>query len=274
MQFPDFIWQEAQSFVHHIKVAKYLRQYTDHFNLHPNIHLQHHLKHLTRELNPWKVTIHDIPNNKTITRLFDIIILCPGRHSLPSYPQIDGIKQFSGSIIHSHDYRYREPYIGQMVAIIGGGPSGFDLAIELAAVANKVIFVNRGIYQFENLPHNVQQINGEVEQFTSNSMIVTMKLDDQVKKEFEINSVILATGYLFNLEYLDQKAVGIHLNKDDTLDGLYRHMINIKYPTMAMLGICQKGVLPFPMYHQQVNKYLVQNFSFKYLFTISDTILH
>src|SRR5699024_2757419 len=114
-----------------------------------------------------------------------------------------------------------------------------------------VVFINRTAFQFENLPANVRQINGEIEQFTANSMIVKLKENGELV-EFNVESVILATGYLFNLDYLDQETTGLRLNEDDTLDGLYRQMVNIKHPSMAILGICQKGVLPFPMYHQQV----------------------
>lgn len=255
MEFPDFAWHQQQSFVHHSKVLKYLVDYAERFDILKYIHLEHHLTQLTRNSDDdqWQVTVANMKQEQhTFKRFFDIVILCPGRHSLPFYPNIPSLSStFTGPVIHSHDYRHREPYSGQRVALIGGGPTGFDLAIEVGSVATEVVFINRSAFQFENLPVNVRQLNGEIVQFTAHSMSVKLK-DTGAIVEFQVDSVILATGYLFNLKYLDQQATGLRLNDDDTLDGLYRHMINIKYPSMAVLGICQKGVLPFPMYHQQV----------------------
>lgn len=255
MEFPDFPWRQKQSFVHHSKVLQYLVDYAKHFGLLPYIRLEHHLTRLTRtdDDGQWQVTLCQMKQQHSFTRTFDILILCPGRHSLPYYPEIPSLtSNFTGSVIHSHDYRRRESYTGQRVALIGGGPTGFDLAIEVGSVAAEVVFINRSIFQFENLPANVRQLNGEVVHFSADSMSVKLK-DDSILK-FPVDSVILATGYLFNLSYLDQKSTAIRLTADDTLDGLYRHMVNIKYPSMALLGICQKGVLPFPMYHQQVTR--------------------
>lgn len=38
----------------------------------------------------------------------------------------------SGKVLHSHDYRYPEPFSGQSVVVLGAKASGLDISIELA----------------------------------------------------------------------------------------------------------------------------------------------
>ena len=250
MDFPDFPFKSVQSYTHHSQVLKYLYDYMARFSLESYIHFEHHLTKVIRdhEKNCWLVSVHDFTTDQESTLTFDVVVLCPGRYCSPKWPNIDSITQFTGSIIHSHDYRSREPYTAQRVAVIGAGPSGSDITLEMSSVANKVIFINCSSVQYPNLPENVQQIKGTINKFTERSMFV--QVNDQVI-EFELDSVILATGYRLCLNYLDQNSCGLKLNSNDTLDGIYRHMINIQYPSMALLSIC-KPTLSFPLYHQQV----------------------
>lgn len=41
--------------------------------------------------------------------------------------------------MHSHDYRVPEIFRNQRVAVIGAGPSGMDIALEITSVTEKVI---------------------------------------------------------------------------------------------------------------------------------------
>ena len=56
---------------------------------------------------------------------------------MPYYPQIKGMDVFKGQMIHSQRYRDPEEFRGKRVLVVGGGPSGIDIAIEIAACAEK-----------------------------------------------------------------------------------------------------------------------------------------
>ena len=46
------------------------------------------------------------------------------------------------NVIHSHDYRKPEPFRDLIVCIVGAGPSGVDISIDVSSVAKKVcVFV-------------------------------------------------------------------------------------------------------------------------------------
>ena len=51
---------------------------------------------------------------------------------------IPGIEAFPGDVLHSHDYRKPEKYAGKRVVVLGAGPSGFDIAVELSGYASQV----------------------------------------------------------------------------------------------------------------------------------------
>lgn len=44
----------------------------------------------------------------------------------------------TGKVLHSHGYRYAEPFSGQSVVVLGASASGLDISIELAKVGAQV----------------------------------------------------------------------------------------------------------------------------------------
>lgn len=59
-------------------------------------------------------------------------------YNYPYIPDLPGIKEFEGTILHSHDYRVPEQFTKQTVLVIGGGPSGCDIVLDMAEFTNKV----------------------------------------------------------------------------------------------------------------------------------------
>lgn len=46
--------------------------------------------------------------------------------------------------MHSHDYREPKIYSGKIVIVLGAGPSGIDIAIEIAKFASTVYLSHNG----------------------------------------------------------------------------------------------------------------------------------
>lgn len=86
----------------------------------------------------WILAIKNLLTKETYTKGFDAVIVCNGHFSKPYIPDIPGMKLFDGRIIHSHDYRSSKPYEEQNVIVIGAGPSGIDIALQLAKDAKQV----------------------------------------------------------------------------------------------------------------------------------------
>lgn len=89
----------------------------------------------------------DVKTNEKSTNKYDAVMVCNGHYSDPFIPYIKGRENFKGKQWHSHDYREPSSFIGKKVLIVGGGPSGVDIAAQVLDVADKVSL---------NLKHNIK----------------------------------------------------------------------------------------------------------------------
>lgn len=142
---------------------------------------------------------------------------------MPFTPKFDGIDEFQGRHMHSHDYRRADAFKGsnrshchksllsdnhkfnksksinefsgfadKSVLIIGGGPSGIDLVYSISEFAKTVIsshHTHNSTYTFAN---NVIRM-GSVQKFTKNGVTFTDGT------EVEIDVVIFCTGIILIL---------------------------------------------------------------------------
>ena len=54
---------------------------------------------------------------------------------MPFIPVLPGVDTFKGQQMHSHDYRVPSIFKGKRVLVIGAGPSGMDLTLEISREA-------------------------------------------------------------------------------------------------------------------------------------------
>ena len=86
----------------------------------------------------WKVTVKDLETDAEEEFDYDALMICNGCNFKMNMPNIPGISDFKGKSIHSRIYRIPEPFAGMKVLIVGGGPSGCDIAFKILDVAEKV----------------------------------------------------------------------------------------------------------------------------------------
>lgn len=89
--------------------------------------------------------------------------------------------------MHSHEYRVPDPYKNDTVLIIGAGPSGKDIMLEVATKAKHVILSHHRDLKGFILPSNVKQA-GDVKRFQANSV---QFIDGEV---LPITSILFCTG--------------------------------------------------------------------------------
>lgn len=59
------------------------------------------------------------------------VILCAGMNRIPFQPHYPGEADFSGQILHSHDYQNPMPFKDKRVLVVGMGNSGAEIALDL-----------------------------------------------------------------------------------------------------------------------------------------------
>ncbi|XP_056910561.1 uncharacterized protein LOC130537642 isoform X2 [Takifugu flavidus] len=166
MMFPDFPFDsQLSSFLPHQEVQNYLRQYCEEHHIRPHIRFNTAVEKVTpvvtttegdKVRTTWEVTSSDSSGGQR-TETFDSVFVCSGHYSDPHIPNIPGIKNFKGKVLHSHDYKYAEPFSGQSVVVLGAKASGLDISIELANVGAQVILSHGNARLTFPLPSGIQQ---------------------------------------------------------------------------------------------------------------------
>ncbi|XP_034948072.1 flavin-containing monooxygenase FMO GS-OX-like 4 [Chelonus insularis] len=256
MNFPDFqrMNQSQPSCGTHQQILKYLQDYADHFNLCQYIQFNTRVENvlpITEDDNwhetTWKVTIKNILTQKTEDKYFDAILVCNGHYVDPIIPSISGIETFSGDLMHSHDYRTPEKYTGKTVLILGSGPSGIDIGIEITHYANHVYLSHNRDRLISPLPSNMTETMG-VEFINGN--------DFHLKDGTTVtaDAFLLCTGYKYSFPFLNETCK-VKVINGNHVTPLYKHLINIQHPKMAIVGVPSR-VIPFPMFHMQIQYFL------------------
>ncbi|XP_041048545.1 flavin-containing monooxygenase FMO GS-OX-like 2 isoform X1 [Carcharodon carcharias] len=250
MSFPDFPFDiQPPSFIHHSDVKSYLERYTDHFEIQPHIKFCTYVELLNPVFgttgdarNSWEVTSLNLNSHYRSTERFDSVIVCNGHYSDPFIPHIPEIEHFKGQKMHSHEYRFAEPFTGKNLVLLGAGPSGIDIALELCPVANQVVLVYNHLPISSPLPPNFLQVKG-LNRFSETGVICNDGM------EYPADTFMFCTGYNYSFPFLG-KEVGLKV-KDHRITPLYKHIVHTTFPTLFFIGLC-KTVCPFPLFHNQV----------------------
>lgn len=128
---------------------------------------------------------------------------------------------------------------------MGAGQSGRDLIIDLAGHAREVLLSNRGTPLTCPLPSNVHELPAIKELLSDGSVVFSGGETRQ------IDSIILATGYLYSFPFLSEKSGLQVLNDGKRVFPLYKQTFNARHPSSAVIGV-NFGVLPFPYFDLQV----------------------
>jgi putative flavoprotein involved in K+ transport len=112
------------------RVVEYLRAYASRHAL--DVRVGRAVERVDREADGWAVRV-----DSEVVRA-ERVVVATGYSSIPYLPAWPGT--FSGTIVHSADYRRGEPYRGQRVLVVGAGNSGAEIAIDVArAGASEVL---------------------------------------------------------------------------------------------------------------------------------------
>ncbi|KAH7099995.1 FAD/NAD(P)-binding domain-containing protein [Auriculariales sp. MPI-PUGE-AT-0066] len=145
----------------------------------------------------WHLSVRDLATNGTRTLAFDHVIAAPGVNRIPRIPAFTGQEDWlqhdpERAIMHCMWYRDRRAFENRTVLVVGGGPSGLDMARHSSWLAKKVYWSRRDGgpgSPFFDLPPDVESVP-PLSHFTSTSAHLS---DGSVLSD--IDYVILATGY-------------------------------------------------------------------------------
>ncbi|KAG5891233.1 hypothetical protein JTB14_004348 [Gonioctena quinquepunctata] len=270
MQYEDFPYREPeQSYISHPEVMKYMIDFATTFNLRPHIKFLHYVENVAPIANGrWSIQVKKLETQQKEQKEFDAVLVCIGNVSSLSIPIIAGRENFSGSVIHSHDYRKPDPYKHKKVVVVGYGNSGQDITRFVAAVADKVVLSHRSLLgQSSKLPDGVLS-KPEIQAFKEKSVIF------KDGSEEDVDVVIFCTGYHIAYPFLTPEC-GIQV-EEKWVKFLYKNIMNVGHPTMAVIGLVAPS-FRFPLYGFQVRfflAYLKGNFTVNKHEMMEDVLEH
>jgi thioredoxin reductase len=141
-QYHDFpMPDDYPDYPSHKQLLTYFQDYARHFGV--TNYIRFNTQVMKAELQPdetWRITLDD-----GSVEAFDYLLVANGHHWNPRLPTYPG--EFTGTFIHSHDFKTAAPYKDQRVLVIGGGNSACDVAVETGRVsAFTAISMRRGYY--------------------------------------------------------------------------------------------------------------------------------
>lgn len=246
MQFPDFPFpSQTNSYIRAKNVNDYLNSYANHYDLRRFIKFSHYVVRVRPIFNggQWEVIVRNLLTTTGYeTFLFDAVLVCNGHFTTPIYPKFDGENVFQGQQSHSHEYREPEKFKNRRVLVVGGGPSGVDISQDIAKCGAQIFWSHHQQtmknIQFENVTQKP-----DVHRLVENGV-------EFADGTFElIDDIVYCTGYKYTFPFL---SVDCGLATDESyVRNLYKHCINIDFPSLAVIGLNQQ-VCPFQLFDLQV----------------------
>jgi len=172
--FSDFFpeWESAEPFRHchftHRQYLEYLRRYAEHFDLVRCIRFGCEVTAASPgENGDWLVTISDKSGSQTLR--FDAVAVCTGVHRVPYTPELPGLADFRGQILHAAHYKTPTSIRGTSAVFIGAGESGSEIVAEASKKLNRsYVSLRRGVYVIPRL------INGLPNDYTSTRLLYSL----------------------------------------------------------------------------------------------------
>lgn len=122
------------------ELLAYFNSYVNKFDLKKHIRFNTKVIKTISLDKKWKLFFEDSSED------FDHLIVANGHHWSPRIPTFEG--NFSGEIMHSHQFKNNEYFKDKSVLVVGGGNSACDIAVEVSRVAKKTSISMRRGYHF------------------------------------------------------------------------------------------------------------------------------
>ncbi|CAD5205712.1 unnamed protein product [Bursaphelenchus okinawaensis] len=253
MRFEDYPFEtkDASSFVPHQEVLAYLQRYSASFR--HVIKCNTTVVKVERNNNSWQVTTRPVQSTgqeNESTQEFDAVFVCNGHFAQPRI--LGCAKKLKIPWIHCHNYRKPDGYKGQNVLIIGGGPSGTDVAIQISQFAKSVHLLYDQKIKYV-LPPNVQ-CHSRLGDVSDDGKTFLLESGEELKN---VDSVIFCTGYTYDVPFFDstdknsKKLVEVKGN-GSYIAPLYQHCVHPSYPnSLYFIGLCW-SLIPFVLFDHQI----------------------
>ncbi|HLS71401.1 MAG TPA: NAD(P)/FAD-dependent oxidoreductase [Chitinophagaceae bacterium] len=199
------------------------------------------------DFNPYdqkfRVVFDDLVKEETFIEYFDYLIVATGHFSVPNMPYFKGIEEFPGIVMHAHDFRGADPFIGKNILLVGSSYSAEDIGIQCHKHGAKSITLS---YRTNPIgldwPENMKELP-----LLTHFEEGVAHFENGHKEEFD--AVIMCTGYQHKFPFLPTE---LRLKTHNCLypDNLYKGVVFNEVDRLLYLGM-QDQYYTFNMFDVQ-----------------------
>ena len=224
LEIPEYTFErhfgkEIPSFPPRPVLKDYLRGYWKFLGVdeEADVLTSHCVRRVSYRDDKFTVKVANLPEDSEFEETFDYLVVATGHFSVPNVPQIAGMSDFPGRILHSHDFRSAKEFSGKDVLVVGASYSAEDIGLQCYKFGAKSVTTS---YRTKPMGFNwpdtvverplVTRIEGR-----------TCFFKDGNKKD--VDAIIMCTGYKHHFPFMPKE---LRLNTANiyNLPNLYRDL--------------------------------------------------
>lgn len=166
---PNKSW--SRTYARQPEILAYLESVADDFDLRRHLMLGTRVRTVSWNADNWGWDCQLERAGQLDTLSVDVVVCAAGLFGSVKYPDIAGLSEFGGSVMHTAQWDHDMELAGKKVAVIGTGASGVQVVPELARVAGRLTVFQRTppwMVPKEDRPYST----GELAQFRRNPLAV------------------------------------------------------------------------------------------------------
>ncbi|GAB2281894.1 Probable indole-3-pyruvate monooxygenase YUCCA5, variant 2 [Dionaea muscipula] len=109
---------------------EYLESYAKSFDISPQFNECVQSAKYDQTLGLWRVNTATSTQGE-VEYLCRWLVVATGENAEPVIPEIDGLNEFSGKVLHASEYKSGESFKGQKVLVVGCGNSAMEISLDL-----------------------------------------------------------------------------------------------------------------------------------------------
>lgn len=241
--------QEHQLFPTREEVLEYLNAYSE--SVRDLVHFQIQVINISLQTegiqDTWTVESKNLNSGGISRTNYDAVVVANGHYSVPSLPDICGIKAWSeaypGVITHSKFYRNPRGFEDKKVLIVGNSASGTDITSQISSVSKHPIYVSQR--SDSPLAYNMsfKKKMPEIAEFLPPAFAkrAVRFVDGSILTD--IDAVLFCTGYFYSFPFLSSLEPQL-ISTGERVQHLYHHLFYTFHPSLAFIGLPSK-IIPF-----------------------------
>ncbi|XP_073026841.1 probable indole-3-pyruvate monooxygenase YUCCA5 [Primulina eburnea] len=108
----------------------YLESYARHFDINPQFNESVESAKYDESCRLWRVKTVSVEGGE-VEYICQWLVVATGENAERLVPEIEGLKEFGGEVIHACDYKSGESLRGKKVLVVGCGNSGMEISLDL-----------------------------------------------------------------------------------------------------------------------------------------------